>query len=146
MKMMQTILALCSVAIMGCAIHTEPDQPSVDAKQSASPVTNVVLPIPGQISGFKADPVPALSHCPGFRIDRNTLSEVLTSWHQVSAEHWRHGYSHVAMEDRTGTLKLKDGSIIHWMVKPGGLAFLSLPDGRTVYLAKELTRWKGIAE
>jgi hypothetical protein len=50
------------------------------------------------------------------------------------------------MEDRTGSLTLKDGTAVRWMVKPGGLATLSTPDEKTIYLARELTPWKGNAE
>ena len=98
------------------------------------------LPDPQNISKFVADPIPAKTHSPEYKITREMFEEVLTKWHQVSAEQWQHGYSHVAMEDRTGTFKLKDGTTVQWMVKPGGLATLRMGSGTTVYLAKELIR------
>ncbi len=147
MKMMkQIVLTLCCAAIIGCSTRTEPDQPSGDEKRGTSPVANVMLPSPEEISEFKADPIPAWSHWAEFKIDRTAFLKVLTTWHQVSSEHWRLGYSHVGLEDRTGTIRLKDGTSIRWMVKPGGLAYLSLPSGETIFLAKELSRWKGTAE
>ena len=98
------------------------------------------LPEPQNISKFVADPIPAKTHWPEYRITREIFDEVLTKWHQVSAEQWQYGYSHVAMEDRTGTFKLKDGTTVQWMVKPGGLATLRMGSGTKVYLAKELIR------
>ncbi len=144
--MKRIILTLCCLAVIGCTTHTEPDQPAGNEKRSASYVVNVVLPLPKDISGFRADPVHAGSHWPEFKIDRKAFSKILTDWHQVSYEHWQHGYSHVGNEDRTGTIELHDGSTARWMVRPGGLAILSLPNGHTVYLARELTKWSGIGE
>ena len=104
------------------------------------------LPSTPDIAEFKADPVPSRSHWPEYRIDRKVFDRVLTTWHQVSRDQWHHGYSHVAGEDRTGTITLKDGTTIHWMVRPGGLATFSLPNGQTVYLAQSPPPWKANAE
>jgi hypothetical protein len=102
--------------------------------------SEVSLPVPQDIAKFVADPGPAKSHWPDYKITRQMLDEVLTKWHQVSADQWQHGYSHVAMEDRTGTIKLKNGTVVQWMVKPGGLATLTMGRETKVYLAKELIR------
>lgn len=48
------------------------------------------------------------------------------------------GCGHVAVEDRTRTIILKDRITIQWRVKPGSFAVLSLADGTTFYLVKEL--------
>ena len=126
--------------IVGCAGH--PAQESRTPKiLKLSPLrSKAVLPESQNISRFVADPIPAQSHWPDYRITRQMLDEVLSKWHQVSVDQWQHGYSHVAMEDRTGTVKLTDGTTVQWMVKPGGLATLETEDGTKVYLAKELIR------
>ncbi len=111
----------------------------VTTQQSPGAVAHSKSELPSihDIAEFKADPIPSGTHFPEYRIDRKAIDVVLTTWHQVSRDQWHHQYSHVAGEDRTGTIKLKDGTTIHWMVKPGGLATLSLPKGKTVYLARE---------
>lgn len=114
---------------------------STPNKNSEQPV-KIRIPSPSDILVFKANPVPPRSHFPKYKITRKTINEVLTKWHQVTKAHWHHGYSHIAGENRTGFIKLRNGTTISWMVKPGGLATLSLPKGKTVHLAKELTRWK----
>ncbi len=92
-------------------------------------ITNVSTPI----SGLR---VPVRTN--DFEVTKKDIKKVLRTWHQVSEEHWRGGYSHVAFRDRTGTIRLKDGTIIRWMVKPGGLAMLAFQDGTVLHLAKEL--------
>ena len=88
---------------------------------------------------FKADPISKLAHFKDFKIERRDLEDIINTYHQISEEHWRHGYHHIAMNDATGIIILKDGSEVKWMVRPGGLASLTYPDGRIIFLAKELT-------
>ena len=100
-------------------------------------------PDPGDIAAFAADPIaPAPSeHFKAFKITRVDLETILTTYHQVGEEHWKHGYSHVAFADRTGHVTLKDGRTIRWLVRPGGLAWLQFPGGTRLYLAAEKTEW-----
>lgn len=88
---------------------------------------------------FKANSVSPHAHFKGFKIEREDLEDVIKTYHEVTEEHWRHNYHHIAMNDVTGIIILKDGTEIKWMVRPGGLATLTYPDGRIIYLAKELT-------
>jgi len=99
-------------------------------------------PGPGDIAEFKADIIHERAYFKDFKVERKDIEEVLCKWHRISQEHWRHGYSHVAFGDRTGKIKLKDGTAIRWMVRPGGLAVLTFQDGTVLYLAKELTPWE----
>jgi len=138
MKLFTVIVA--SVLIVGCAGHPAQEAPTPKILTLSPLRSKAVLPQPHNISKLVADPIPAKSHWPDYRISRQMLDEVLTKWHQVSADQWQHGYSHVAMEDRTGTIQLKDGTTARWMVKPGGLATLTLGAETKVYLAKELIR------
>lgn len=96
-------------------------------------------PKPGDVKEFVADPIP--SHLPGdfkdFKIAQTDLAAVLRDYVQVSEDHWKHRYSHVAFGDRTGHVVLKDGRKLKWMVKPGGLAWLEFPRGFRMFLAKE---------
>ena len=103
---------------------------------TAEPALRALRPRAGDIVAFTADPVPVRTN--DFEVTKKDIKKVLRTWHQVSEEHWRGGYSHVAFRDRTGTIRLKDGTIIRWMVKPGGLAMLAFQDGTVLHLAKEL--------
>ena len=106
---------------------------------TVEPALRAVRPKAGDIVEFTAAPVSARTN--DFEVKRKDIEKVLRTWHQVSEEHWRHGYSHVAFRDRTGTIRFKDGTLIRWMVKPGGLAMLAFQDGTVLHLAKELTPW-----
>ena len=97
------------------------------------------LPEAKDIVEFKVNPISKLAHFRDFKIERTDLENIITTYHQISEENWLGGYHHIAMNDVTGIIILKDGTEIKWMVRPGGLATLIYPDGRIVYLAKELT-------
>ncbi len=133
--------------VSACLLITACSDPSVPASRatgapaitSAPPAFQV--PAAEDILRFTADPLPARSHFPDFTIDRARIASILTTWHAASEDDWRHGYHHVALEDRTGTITLRDGTTLRWMVRPGGLATLSLPEHTTVFLAKECP-WK----
>lgn len=141
MKLMVLILA-ASVVAGGCKQEPVSTVPAPVPGSHAEATASTVRPKPGDIAEFKTDPPPARAHFKDFKVERKDLEDVLRTWHQVSQEHWQHGYSHVAFGDRTGTIKLKDGTTISWMVKPGGLATLAFQNGTKMYLAKELTPWK----
>ena len=91
---------------------------------------------------FTADPIPAYAdqHFASFTVTRVQLAEILDSYREVSGEVWRHRYAHVQGGDRTGTIFLKNGQKLKWLVRPGGLATLTGSDGVTHYLARELPR------
>lgn len=97
-------------------------------------------PIPSaDVAQFTADPLPHRGdqHFRDFKITRAELNTILDTYHEVSADIWLHRYSHVYGGDRTGTITLKDGRTIKWLVRPAGLATLTLPNGFTHYLARE---------
>ena len=145
MKLIVIILAV-SVMAGGCAQKPVSPAPSPMTSPQSETTVSTVRPKPGDIAEFKADPPPFRIHFKDFKVERKDLEEILRTWHQISQEHWQHGYSHVAFGDRTGTIKLKDGTAIRWMVKPGGLAILTFQNGTKMYLAKELTPWKKATE
>ncbi|MCI1709861.1 MAG: hypothetical protein LKM32_10730 [Chiayiivirga sp.] len=106
----------------------------------AAPVLDgPVRPECDALTEFAADPAAREIQRPfaAFRIDRAGLCDILASYHEVSADQWRHQYSHVAFADRTGTVTLHDGRVLVWMARPGGLATLTYPDGAVLYLARE---------
>ena len=111
--------------------------------RTLAPAAEPSRPGPGDITEFAADPIaPApTGHFKAFKVTRADLEKILTSYHQVGEEHWRHGYSHVAFADRTGHVTMKDGRTITWLVRPGGLAWLEFPGGARMYLAREKTDW-----
>jgi hypothetical protein len=141
MKVKVFMLAV-SVLAVGCGENRVSTSPASVSSGQAEAAVSSVCPKAGDIAEFKADPVSARTHFKDFKVERKELEDILLTWYRVSQEHWRHGYSHVAFADRTGTIKLKDGTVIRWMVRPGGLAKLTFQDGTALYLAKELTPWK----
>lgn len=63
------------------------------------------------------------------------VMELLRSYSVLDRESWLHGFSHVGNMDRTGRLVLRDGTEVVWAMRPGGLAWLTFPDGRELHLA-----------
>jgi len=94
------------------------------------------VPAEKEIEQFTADPVRQDVHFKDFKIDKADLLKILRDYHMIPKQDWKHGYSHVGGEDRTGTIRLRDGIKIEYMVRPGGLATLAIPDGRKLFLAK----------
>jgi hypothetical protein len=105
--------------------------------QAKSPLN---IPAANEIERVTPDPVPPgpTDHFKDFRIGRADVLEILRKYHRVAEEEWLHNYSHVAFGDRTGTLTLRDRSIVRYMIRPGGLATLSFADGRKLFLAREV--------
>ena len=70
-------------------------------------------------------------------MDRKQLEDVLSTYSEVSEHDWLYNYSHVALNDQNGTIKLIDGATINWLVRPGGLAVLTFQDGKKIFLVKD---------
>jgi hypothetical protein len=94
------------------------------------------VPAEKEIEQVTADPVRPDVHFKDFKVDKANLLKILRDYHVIPKQDWKHGYSHVAGEDRTGTIRLRDGTKIEYMVRPGGLATLAFPDGRQLFLAR----------
>ena len=131
---MSALLGVALAASSGCAqpeVGTEQQtsRPSVAAPVTSAPASGSTVSLsrakPGEIVAFHADTIPSRSYFKDFVIEQEDLEQILSEWDEVCKEHWIHGYSHIAMEDRNGTITLTDGTLIHWMVKPGGLATLT---------------------
>ena len=140
MKPMVLILA-ASVFAGGCAQNPVSNSPQLVPSPQDEPTLSTLCPKTDDIIEFKADLIPARAQFKDFKVERKDIEDVLCTWYQVSQDHWLHGYSHVAFGDRTGIIRLKDGTTIKWMVRPGGLAKLTFQDGTELYLARELTPW-----
>ena len=95
------------------------------------------VPSSEDIVEFSADPVKPQpsNHLKDFKIGRADLMTVL-HYDVVTRDQWAYGYSHVAFGTRTGTIILKDKTKVQWMVSPGGLACLTFPDKRRIYLVQ----------
>lgn len=141
-RLIRYVGLLVLVLAGGCTQNRVWTAPASVPGQQAQATFSTERPKADDIIEFKADLIAARGHFKDFKVERNDIEEVLRTWYQVSQEHWRHGYSHVAFGDRTGTIKLKDGTTIRWMVRPGGLAKLAFQDGTILYLVKELTAWR----
>lgn len=83
------------------------------------------VPAEKEIEQFTADKVRPNVHFKDFKVDKADLLKTLRDYHVIPKQDWKHGYSHVAGEDRTGTIALQDGTKIEYMVRPGGLATLA---------------------
>lgn len=94
------------------------------------------VPAEKEIEQVSADRVRPDVHFKDFKVDKADLLKILRDYHVIRKQDWKHGYSHVAGEDRTGTIRLRDGTKIEYMVRPGGLATLAFPDGRKLFLAR----------
>jgi hypothetical protein len=94
------------------------------------------LPAPGDVVAFHADSVPAdrPPELAGFVVGREDLLALLADASVVPADDWHGDHSHVAGADRTGTITLRDGAVVGWLARPGGLARLTLPDGTRLHL------------
>lgn len=94
------------------------------------------MPSTAQIASCSADPV--VRTAPGYFTNRSVscadVNELLSKAHVVSERQWLQEYSHVAFGDRTGRLNLRDGTVLRWMMRPGGLAYLEFENGRKMYL------------
>jgi hypothetical protein len=99
--------------------------------------TPLRVPAEKDIEQFYPDPVRRGFHFKDFKIDRADLVKILRDYHVVPKQDWKHNYSHVGLADRTGTIVLRDGAKIQYMVRPGGLASLTFFDGRKLFLARE---------
>jgi hypothetical protein len=99
--------------------------------------TPLRVPAEKDIELFYPDPVRRGVHFKDFKIDRAALVKILREYHVIPKQDWKHNYSHVGLEDRTGTIFLRNGARIRYMVRPGGLAALTFLDGRRLYLARE---------
>jgi hypothetical protein len=97
-----------------------------------------LLPTPDQIVSCSIESGPRLSkgawRPPPVKCE--SLSAFLSSAKVVTKKEWLHNYSHVALADSEGILKLRSGSTIRWLLRPGGLGRLIFPDGGELYLVK----------
>jgi hypothetical protein len=90
-----------------------------------------------EVVDFRADPITSAPsrHFKDFRVTREDLQTILETYRVVPKDRWERDYHHVAFGDRTGTITLLDRTVIHWFVRPGGLASLTFPDQTRIYLA-----------
>jgi hypothetical protein len=96
------------------------------------------VPTSTQIASCNVDPVANVSksYFSGLSVTCADVTEFLSQAVVVSEEQWLHNYNHVGDGDRTGHLTLHDGSVLRWLVRPGGLAYLESAKGRKVYLVR----------
>lgn len=106
-------------------------------------VAEAFLPSLKDIEEFSADPLTSNTNrrFRDFKIEREDLETILRKYHVVTKEKWLYNYSHVAFADLTGTITLRDKTVIQWLARPGGLAMLTFPDKAELFLANEIT-WK----
>jgi hypothetical protein len=106
----------------------------VVAQQNKTPLR---VPAENDIELFYPDPIRRDVPVKFPQIDKAELGKILRTYRVIPKQDWKHNYSHVGLGDRTGTIVLRDGTKIEYMVRPGGLATLTFLDGRKLYLADE---------
>jgi hypothetical protein len=87
------------------------------------------VPAEKEIEQVSADRVGHVDTSKDFKLD---LLKILRDYHVIPKQEWKH-IPHY-FEERTGTIRLRDGTRIEYMVYPAGLATLTFPDGRKLYL------------
>ena len=70
-------------------------------------------------------------------LDLKEVLTILTSYKQATKDEWWDVH-HIALNDRTGKVKLNDGREFTWMIRLGGIAMLTDKSGNKIYLLKEL--------
>jgi hypothetical protein len=95
------------------------------------------VPAEKEIAQFYPDPVFRYKYFKDFKIDRADLVKILRDYHVIPKQDWKHKYNHVGFGDCTGTIVLRDGTKIQYMVRFGGLATLTFLDGRMLFLVDE---------
>ena len=98
----------------------EPAMPRVEAIASCA-----VGAEPPNIGAWKAP-----------RVSCDDLLAFLAKAKAVSKDSWLHDYSHVASSDYTGTITLRTGERVRWLIRPGGLGRLTFADGRELFLVR----------
>ena len=104
---------------------------------TACPPTPPRVPVEKEIDRVTPDPVHRgpNDYFKDFKIEKSDLLKILRDYDVIPEREWLHNYSHVAFGDRTGTITLRDGTKFKYMVRPGGLATLTFPDGQKLFLA-----------
>lgn len=119
-------LALVAVALGPCAASAAPPRCASIAAFTVDP------PPPRGLSPND----PQETHQQSLETLRADLCRVLDAYHEVTPQRWQDNH-HVAGRDRTGTITLKDGSVLRWLMRPGGLATLTRADGVTIFLSRQ---------
>ena len=130
---------LAAVIAASCRRDAVPTSSLNEAKSERASAVPPTRPKPDDIVEFVADPIPtsAYRYLKDFKVTRPDLEAILRDYYAMEREVWRHTYQHIADNDVTGHVVLKDGSTVEWMARPGGLATLKFPNGETMYLARD---------
>lgn len=68
----------------------------------------------------------------------------LTRYFVVPKEEWEHSYSHVGLHDEGGWV-VAGNQCFAWTLRPGGLGWITYPDGTAVYLTASCSKPAGSA-
>jgi hypothetical protein len=93
------------------------------------------VPPEKEIEQVSADRVGRVDTSKNFKLDKAELLKILRDYYVIPKQEWK-GIPHY-FEERTGTIRLKDGTRIEYMVYPAGLGTLTFPDGRKLYLFRK---------
>jgi hypothetical protein len=101
------------------------------AEQTKRPLR---VPEEKEIEQVSADRVGRVDTSKNFKLDKADLLRILRDYHVLPKHEWKK-FTHY-FEERTGTIRLRDGTKIEYLVYPAGLATLTFPDGRKLYLSR----------
>ncbi len=121
MPVHEMMLKVLPALLIACCCPAPPGEEPVDHTALVRPAR----PAPDDILGFVADPIPVpAGHFLDFAVTLSMMQDILRDYHTIGPEHWRHGYSHIGFNDRTGHFSTSGGEMINWIVSPLSLATL----------------------
>jgi hypothetical protein len=130
----------------GAVVHRLPIDESVEEfklELVQSPDPEPTIPTVDTIASCAVEAEPEPLTRGGWQPPRVTCDNVLAFLREakaVSKDTWFHNYSHVASYDYAGTVMLRTGDRVRWLVRPGGLGRLSFADGRELFLVRCCTK------
>lgn len=98
--------------------------------------TPLHVPAEKEIEQVTPDLVRRANTSKDFKLDKADLLKILRDYHVLPKQEWKR-IPHY-FEERTGTIRLRDGTRIEYLVYPAGLATLTFPDGRKLFLSREV--------
>ncbi len=125
------VIFTAAFAAAGCDHAVKPPLAAANMAADTAPI-----PTADQIVSCQTDAAPAHAHDLAASVGTGCrdLAVFLADAHAVGKRRWLHGYSHVALMDRSGRILLRDGRTLRWMLRPGGLGYLEDARGGRTYL------------
>ena len=121
--------------IVGAVLFAGVLAPSVRADREPT------VPSPDAIASCMVEAEPRAGR--GWKPPEVTCDDVLAFLAKakaVSKDTWLHSFSHVGSADYEGTMTLRTGERVSWLIRPGGLGRLRFTDGSELFLVRCCTK------